>query len=237
MFKKNAIAFTLVTLIVFAFGQVVKSNNFVDCGILDINNIAEYNRKEFQFDTIFNKTDTAGFVKYKTEYVDDLQNAEIIAIVKPTGNIEQYYCNLWQEVVIDRIIKGDKSLEGITTRLADTGGYSYYHIGEINGKARGNNLYYVDVRNIMQPDNEYLVFFDRILFDKYVDKNSLFNLHPTLFNYIKLNSVENDYIISDVAAKYYLEDLLEYEFFCTSKECLEAMYEIKKEIIKKYLNQ
>lgn len=238
MFRRNTIAFILVTLIVFMVGQFVKSKTLVDCGILEINNVQEYNKKEFQFDTIFNETDTDGFIKYKTEYVDDLQNADLIAIVKPTGNVKQYYAYLNQEVVIDTIIKGDKSLEGIKTNIArDGGGYSYYYLmDEMNGKQRGNNLYYMSVSNIMQPDNEYLVFFNRILLDKYVDKNSLFNLHPVLFNCIKLNSEENDYIIADITNEYKLEDLLEYEFFCTSKECLKAMYDIKREILNKYLN-
>jgi len=56
--------------------------------------------------------------------------AEIIAVVSPTGRIEQYHWLLRQEVVINKVVRGDKSLEGMTAKLDVSNGLVYYNIDE-----------------------------------------------------------------------------------------------------------
>jgi len=70
---------------------------------------------------------------------------------------------LRQEVVINKVVRGDKSLEGMTAKLDVSNGLVYYNIDEKRDPfdPRGFNLYYTNTVNIMQPATN-ICFFNRM---------------------------------------------------------------------------
>jgi len=122
--------------------------------------------------------------------------AEIIAVVSPTGRIEQYHWLLRQEVVINKVVRGDKSLEGMTAKLDVSNGLVYYNIDEKRDPfdPRGFNLYYTNTVNIMQPGNEYLAFFNRMPLQDYAEDDIIFNCISTEYSYFNLSLPEMTFL-------------------------------------------
>ncbi|ABN53491.1 MAG TPA: hypothetical protein DEF39_10300 [Hungateiclostridium thermocellum] len=237
MFRRNAIISVVIIILTVILGQIAKANLLVDNKILKIKTVDELNKLVFQFDL---SLDDYIYPNYYTpeKALEVNDRAEIIAVVSPTGRIEQYHWLLRQEVVINKVVRGDKSLEGMTAKLDVSNGLVYYNIDEKRDPfdPRGFNLYYTNTVNIMQPGNEYLAFFNRMPLQDYAEDDIIFNCISTEYSYFNLSLPENDLLITDATANYKLEDLKEYEYFTGSKRMLDLWYDVKEAAVKKYLD-
>jgi len=174
MFRRNAIISVVIIILTVILGQIAKANLLVDNKILKIKTVDELNKLVFQFDLSLDD------YIYPNYYTPE-NRAEIIAVVSPTGRIEL----LRQEVVINKVVRGDKSLEGMTAKLDVSNGLVYYNIDEKRDPfdPRGFNLYYTNTVNIMQPGNEYLAFFNRMPLQDYAEDDIIFNCISTEYSY------------------------------------------------------
>lgn len=233
MIKKNLLATVLVTIFIICLGQFLKG--FIeDYGIMDMCTISDMEEITFEFESVFNEEHEEGFQKYHEEYVSEALAEEFIAIVSPTGNITQRDGTLKQEVEVIDMLKGDSELEGETIMLQDFSGIQHYFSTRLDENDEeytvytDNNLYYIGVANIMRPENTYVAFFrNEQLNDLYI--SDLYELNG-IFAYFKLDTADNLNTVTP-QQKYTLNELKEFEYFSSSKETLQSIYSIKKDIL------
>lgn len=229
MKKRNICLSILLVIFIGIIGQIGK-NTFIDAGILDAKRIENLENLAFHFDGIFTEDDYYNTKTYKDEYISPLDNADFIAIVKPTGNIILNSFDLRQEVTIQKIQKGNKKLEGTTVYLQVNNGISYDFQEDNKQKAIYNSSF-----NVMQQDYEYLAFFNHIKLEDYLKDYPMYKIVNPFFGYLQLNTTPFNGTIPNTENPYYLKDLTEYEFFTDSENMLALLYEIKQEILDRYL--
>lgn len=242
MLKKYIVlSVTAIILTMFA-GQFLKQG-IIDAQVLKINTIDDINNMTFQFDVIFDEFHCDGFKKYKNSYIEELKDVAVVGIVEPTGNVEQRYYLLRQEVTVKKIIKGDPNLEGKTIFLQESDGVTYLKGTKvitnsedapptINITHESGNLNFVGIRNIMQKENQYLVFLNYRKSNEKLEKNPLYDIYG-YFGYLKLNVDDYDGL-AELGRTYKLSDLKNYEFFSSSANTLKELYDIKKIVLEKY---
>lgn len=149
-----------------------------------------------------------------------VDTAEVIAIVSPTGKIQQSEGSIGQEFVIKERVKGNE--------IASVGetGYVYRTFGfyEIEGK-----IEYMNTLNLMNPDSDYLIFMDVSPLNPYT-KESVYLLHSSRFGYIKIGTQDTKTLDRNYRSYDFLE-LKDYEFFSVSESITEVLNQVRKEIL------
>lgn len=252
MLKRNIMISLIIIIFTIIIGQFLK-RGILDYGILAINSTDDMKKIEFEFEAVLNEHDCDSFNYYKDDYVKELDDAEYIAIVKPTGKVEQRNGLLRQEVTVKKIIRGSNSLQGDTIFLQGTDGISFYfksivkETDNLNAQIEPknimtndenitdiNNIYFIGIRNVMEADSEYVAFLNyrEENANKNLKQNKFYDIYGS-FGYLKLNVEDNNDVI-ELNKKYKLSELKNNEFFSSSTDTLEAIYIIKKLILEKY---
>lgn len=150
-----------------------------------------------------------------------LNHGEVnIMVVRTQNNYSQLLQSYTQNAIIKEIISGDEKLKGNEITVV-----SYYGVFP-----NDNNQFCfwgTRGRNIMIPDNDYLIFCEKVETSDYYSI-PMYRILPTTFSCLNLNS---DYSkIVDINNNYYKE-YIGSEFFVNNKKTLDAVLEIKHEII------
>jgi hypothetical protein len=219
----------LIICVALVFGQVIKAN-MNKCGIEKVRTIMELDQMEIALGSIFadEAEDSQSFIDYAQQYVTHVEDAAIIAVIEPTGNIRPYYYSWKDEVVVKKVIRGDASLVNKKINIYDTSQVAV-------DKNFNENVAYYDVVNIMRPGNQYLAFFDPVELHPYMDEVN-YRFSEAYFAYLKLESVKDglDLDLQNIESKH-LNEISDVEFLTSSNKTYQSMVKIKEAIIQKYL--
>lgn len=243
MYKKNLIFTTIILIVCIIVGQFLKGS-FVDMGLIREKELSNIDNIEFKIFKLLNKEEYLdGLIKYKDQYIQKVgEDCEYIAIVKPTGHINFYISGATQEVSVIEVLKGNPSLKQKNIQLQGLPGFEW-----IDASENSSYLEFDAVKSYMQPEYEYLIFFNNLnkasnipeesgldLYD-YLENELIFNLdNIVFFSYLKLNNTQE--IILEEKNTYSYKEVKNIEIFTNSFEYLEVWNEIKEAIIRKYIS-
>jgi len=214
----------LLVVLVTGIGQIGKAQ-MPKCGIQEVRTLDQVYELDIILSSVLEDEDYDSFVKYKEDYVEDVEDAAIVAVIKPTGNIHTYYLNARYEIVVERVIKGDQSLENKVLHLFDSYNFAVSRMSE-------DKLGYHDIKNAMQPDHVYLAFFSPVELNNYLEEDA-YRLDDSFFNYLDLDNDNTVPIDSPEQTEF--KEVKEFEFFASSQRMLDVLIEIKQKIIEKYI--
>lgn len=161
-----------------------------------------------------------------------MDTAPVIAIVTPTGAIEQSVGSFGQEIKVRKVLRGEESLsEGEKVYFYKPEGFSYKEYEEY--EHRDPTLQFEDFTNIMQEGYEYLIFMEESSLNSY-QKTKAFCDIPGTFDYIRTDGTKTKTLDEDYQS-YDFKDLKEYEFFSISDKITDTLNSVKQEILEEYL--
>lgn len=151
---------------------------------------------------------------------DELESAEIVAVVECMCEITSYTNTCQQKAKIIAILEGENAPVGKEIKL-NFENYFYYYDDEFG---IGNTT------NFMKESKKYLVFMDA------TNYNNMYNVACFWGSgYFSLEDMENQIIDFDKTV--YYKDVKDYEFFARDKESLDIILQIKDEMLKKYIGE
>lgn len=227
--KRWLIVICIVVFITICLGQVCKLR-FNDCGISSIENYEDINKLNCRVDYIFgnNNEDEEfiyySFTEYEEDYVNDLDDCDIIIIGESTGKYKIYGHSFYQEVKVNEVIRGNKK-EINENDIIDV--YNTYGFISENNKPLYNNI-----KNIMIKGTPYLIFLHTIKLNEYTGEKA-YKDQGGYFCFLRLTD-DIDYTIVEPLENIRFNDLQDLEFFTSSERILKQIQIIKQKIIDKY---
>lgn len=225
--KKNMIGLCIIFIIVLVIGQIGKQGFPPDL-LGNVKKLEDIEELRFQFGYVDRKKDAKGYYKDAKDMDDIKGKAEndYIAIVTPTENVTMRTMSVLQEVVINKIIKGEGLKEGDKIKIFENS--CFY------GQTEDKYVYIFDcAMNLMQTGDSYLIFFNEYK-EEYGNKK-FYEACGGFFQYLNLTKEDNMSLVKDPNAVYTYGDFKDYEFFSTSEEALKARYEVKKKFIEVWI--
>ena len=190
-----------------------------DCGLNGVETIDDVYNLSVVLDYAWD-TSNAGMIG--TDYGVD--NATIIALIKPTGRIKQYEDSISQEFVVTEVIRGDEVLSaGETGYIFDYFGFSY----------SSGQIKYMNTLNLMQTGEEYLAFLEPSPLNSY-QSISAYMLTTSVFGYIKVSGAETTTLPTNYQSLSFAE-LSNFEFFSACPEITEYLNRSYQDILQTYL--
>ena len=161
-----------------------------------------------------------------------MDTAPVIAIVTPTGKINQSAGSFGQEIKIRKVLRGEESLsEGDKVYFYKSEGFSYKEYEEY--EQWDPIVQFEDFTNIMQEGYDYLIFMEESSLNPYQQTKIFYDV-PGTFDYIRTDGAETETRDEDFQS-YDFKDLKEYEFFSISDQITDIMNSVKREILEEYL--
>lgn len=222
--------FFLITIIVTIITGIIFRLKFSDCGLSKIENLNDIKPGTIVLSYAWgmNSRDEEGlaesnFKKNGDRY--DVDSASIIAVVESTGNLRQTEGSIGQEVVFKKIIKGNEFV------AVQQKGYAYQYFGfyEVD-----DTIYFVNTLNLMYPGNDYLIFLDASPLNSCMQK-PVFILKSSFFGYVNIDG-QNTKTLDKNYQDYDFLELTDYEFFSVSEKITDQLNNIRKDILRLYLN-
>lgn len=231
--KKWALLQILAVLLVLIYGQICKAN-FKDMGISMLQTVEDtYNLKNCGLEFCFGDNPNTGdkeedlytnLCMYENDYITDSENASIVAIGEPTGNIRNYSQSFAQEVKITEVLKG--------TAIEINSNYFIYSNENFTLNENGQ-IMYTGLKNIMKKQNQYLLFLEPSELNGITDKD-FYYLKGGFFSYLNI-SKNSELLMPNPIDMTQYNQLKNAEFFCTSKRILDKLNFIKGKIIENYI--
>lgn len=197
--------------------------NMKDCGIAGLKHVEDIPSGimlEYAFGA--NGNESSGITEMTLQ---ELENAPIIAVVSPTGNIEVAGNVGLQEFTIDRVIKGEE--------LVSEGDVGYVHQAYFFGVLSNFSAYYREAINVMWPEYDYLVFLKESPLNEYQNRDVFF-IVSSLLGCVRTDHSQTETLDEDYQSYDFLE-LKEYEFFSVSEKITEEQNKVREELREKYL--
>ena len=195
-----------------------------DCGVTKINNVDDIKVGMVNLEYAIEPDEPWG-EKGIQPYIEQLRDATIVAIAKPTGNLIQSYGAYGQEIQIKNILYGEEYLK----ENEMTWFYQEYGFAVIDDKIRFMNAYL----NVMDPEDEYLVFLEPSPLNNY-QKNQVYELTNHILGYISLSEKTTKNLPKIYGGIDYVE-IKDYEFFAVSEKVTAELNEARKTIIEMYI--
>ena len=220
--------FVFVTLFLTITAGIIFKLEAANCGLAEIDHVEDIGTETMVLSYALgaNSDDEDGLTEasFKTngnKY--DVEEASVIAVVEPTGNIRQTEGSIGQEIIFKKIIIGEEYAS------VQQKGYVYQYFGfyEIDDK-----IQFMNVLNLMYPENEYLIFLDASPLNPYMQK-PVYILKSDFFGYINING-RNTKTLDENFQNYNFGDLKDYEFFSVSEKITNVLNGIMKEILNLY---
>lgn len=217
----------LVVCVTAAAGYVLRSR-IHDSGLASINHVEDLENRDIRIEYAFGKDVEENFT------IDDfpggradpdfISTADVIAIVTPTGVIDQSYGSLGQEILVKQVIQGDDYAEvGRKSRVY--GGEGFF--------LDGGKIKYINTLNLMYPGNDYLIFMDRTPLYEY-EVEPTYTLKSWTFGYIKVNAGQRNSLPDEDYSRFAFSELKEYEFFSVSDKITNMLDDCMNEIVERY---
>lgn len=190
-----------------------------DCGLNGVETIDDVYNLPVVLDYAW---DTSNVGMIGTDY--RVENATVIALIKPTGRIKQHENAISQEFVVTEVIRGDEVLSAGETGYI----FEYYGLSYISGQIK-----YMNTLNLMQTGGEYLAFLEPSPVNSY-QNISVYTLTSSLFGYIKVGPAETDTLPSEYQTLSFSE-LADYAFFSVCPEITEYLNQSYMDLLDTYV--
>lgn len=157
---------------------------------------------------------------------EDLPNSNLIIRAKSEGKMGYTFKNNKQYVEVLEVYQGDELKAG--DQIAVTSHWWLFFFENMSA-----NMGFI---NVMQPDNEYLIFLEGKLETDDPKEDNIYLLPDLIVNPI-FNYQDKKHTIVEVPLDYtYVPytKVKDNEFFVTSEEALKALMEVKHEFLQKY---
>lgn len=190
-----------------------------DCGLNGVETLDDVYNLPVVLDYAW---DTSNVGMIGTDY--GVENATVIALIKPTGRIKQYEDAISQEFVVTEVLRGEEGFSaGETGYIFEYFGFSY-----ISGQIK-----YMNTLNLMQAGKEYLAFLEPSPLNSY-QSMSAYTLTSSVFGYIKVSEPETITLPTDYQSLSFT-GLSDCAFFSTCPEITEYLNRSYKDILQIYL--
>ena len=199
----------------------------LDCGVASISCIEDIQNRNIKLNYAWNVQDESGMTKTSFGEGEDTYGvnlANVIAIIEPTGNINQTEGSLGQEFIVKRIIRGDGLISVGQTSYV----YQYFGFRVIE-----EHIEFLNTLNIMYPGNDYLIFMDSSPLNAF-QSDPQYILKSEYFGYVKVDHFPTPSLRKNYES-YEFSELKEYEFFSTSDYISDTLNEVRVELLNKYL--
>jgi len=224
--KRFFLAHIVILIIVIVLGQLGRAR-MPKCGIEKVRTMEQLYELEVAATSIFEDEYYDGFAEYKDDYINELEDAAIVAVVRPTGNIHPYHLTFCHEVIVEEVIQGNDNLENKILQIYDESAKF------MTNENHNSRLEYRDIKNLMQSGHTYLAFFFPLELNHYF-KEDVYRFHDSFFNYLDLGNGNTKSILKS-SEKADFRKIKEIEFFTSSQRVLDILIEIKQKIIEKYI--
>lgn len=198
-----------------------------DSGTASIQSIEDMQNIPFRFLRVLD----AEWMKDDKVFYEEAEEAELILVVRPTGQIQRHSFNIRQEVEVIRVIDAQQEVSGKIWIETYNGFYIFPQISK-------DTLMNWSQTNLLYPEWEYLVFLRKYSWAP----GFYYNRHD--MGGLRLTDQVDDMILPDKKTYTYGEfadqkiytygELAECEFFADSAETLERLYEIKEDLLNTY---
>lgn len=166
-----------------------------------------------------------------------LKESPIIITGKATGDYKYVYGNLWQEVEVKEVIRGEDRIDsGAMVKIVGTG-----RIGGVLKSGDYKGMTYVDTSflNYLEKDKLYLIFLNNKVHASYEDEKIYqVNKDAVTLQYINMTD-DNSQICNikdtDGPCEMLYSCFKDYEFATNSKEVLKTLEETKNKLIEKFV--
>lgn len=229
----NRKRFYLVVPLVMILATILVGVNFrfkvPDCGITSLRCIEDLQNHNIKLNYAWNLQDESGIINSSFGNSLDkysVDSADIIAVVAPTGNIDQTEGSLGQEFIVKKIIRGDNFISNGQTS------YVYQYFGF---RAVDQHIEFLNTLNIMYPGNDYLIFMDSSPLNIY-SSEMVYVLKSEYFGYVKIDHLPTPSLKGDYK-EYEFSELKAYEFFSTSNRISETLNHARVELLNKYFTE
>lgn len=213
------------TLLVFTIGiGIYFKHTGKDCGLAGVDSVDDIKAGMVTLDYAIKKDDPWGTGGIQ-RLMDQIEQAKIIIIAKPTGKLIQSDGTYGQEILVKQILRGEEHImEGEKTWF-----YQSFGFRAIDDKIRFMNAYL----NIMNLEEEYLVFLEPSPLNDY-QQETVYELSNEVLGYICLKEMKTKNLPEKYKEIDYVE-LKEYEFFAVSEKLTTELNEVRKAILEKYI--
>ena len=196
-----------------------------DCGIANLSNFCDLEGKPIKLSYAYGADVEEELTEdsfYGGKY-DGIDEAEIIAVVSPTGNLIQTDGSIGQEFTVHEILKGENLIS------ENQKAYVYRNSGIC---AKDGRIEYENTENLMIPGCDYVIFMDASPLNEY--QAQVYILKTPYFGYVKISD-EVTPTLKGTYTEYELWDLKNCEFFSTSEVVTNLLNKMRKEILEEFI--
>lgn len=197
-----------------------------NCGVADISKIQDIKPNTvtlyYAWEDSTEETDMFSFGTADDKY--GVASADIIAVVTPTGNIQQSETSLGQEFVVKDLLLGDDFIS------VGEKAFVYQLFGL---QAKDGKIEFTHTLNFMKPENDYLIFMNYSPLNE-VQKTPAYLLTSEYLGYVRIGGEPTKTLDKDYK-KYDFTELSDYEFFSASEQTTEVLNALRAEMLEKYL--
>ncbi|WP_167958164.1 hypothetical protein [Anaerosporobacter faecicola] len=213
----------LVSVIVYGF---VWKLNCKDCGLAHVSTTEDLDHISVRLDYAFGMRAEEEKLLLKElkegkTLIEEALQSDIIVVGKATGNIVQSNCSQGQEIIVEKVLTGQENISENSSCFV----YGYFGFQEVEGQ-----VIYMNPLNVMQPNEEYLLFLESSELNERQKKKSYYLTSDSL-GYIALNNRTTPTIEREQMNEIEFSELKKYNFFSASTEVTEALITLQKEII------
>jgi hypothetical protein len=209
---KKLLLFISICIISIILGQVGRAS-FGNVGLADVKNLEDLNKLTFTFGYVEGKEDGELLKQYEDDYVKDAVNSECIFIAKPTGKLRLGQIEGMQEVIIEKVIKGEKNTAGDCVWIDNMPGFEYCD----------KELFLEGFFGWLMKDQRYLICVSWYTKDCYVTNGNL-----SCYN---MDTSDHGMVV-DTESEYTYDQVRQAEFFAGDESVLQEKKKIKERIFK-----
>ena len=219
----------LLFMVIMVFYSIFVHNSFKESNMDKYNNVEQLINSNIkighvQFDENFSGIEELNRTAEEQlqGYYDAFDDTECIFVVKATGNIKFSYLVTFQEMTIEKVIKGN-GVEGEKIKCI-------FEAGRLETTEDGVYLNTFGV-NLMQKDKEYLLFCSSCDMSNYSDEEYYTNKNGIC--YFSLDN-SNIAMVNEDCNLPYDDESSKYEFYVDCEEAVKSITEFKAKILDRY---
>lgn len=207
-----------------------RETTFTDHGVLGMSTVEDALTLDSGVDYVFSDADYRSFVDFETAYIEELREATVIVVGRPTGRLSQHHYSLAQEIEIEEVIRGGRELIGMEAYIY--GNYGFAVNKQLHADA---DVVYYAPKRIMQRQHPYLIFLTPLELNPYLPEAG-YRLVDSFFSYLDLGDAASTVLEAPLDQVSYLE-AQESEFFSRSQQVLDQLLHIKERIVARYMGE
>ena len=223
---KKVMSIVAIVLLTIVLGQIARMK-FSNIGLVNIHEMKDLSTISFSFDSVEGKSEAEYYIGTNaTEYIEDCVHSENIFIAVPTGKVQIGKGDSLQEVVVNKVISGEKSMINEKVWVDCLPGVEY----------DGINILLDAPAGWMLEGKQYLICSSSYGSQKNASGASKYYAVINSFGYLNLETTDPGMLIDD-KKKYTYDEISQSQFYAADEEILKLKQKIKEKIVKKLVKE